>query len=349
MAFPPNMARRAAAALAAAALAGGAGCASGPRSPAPASAVSDPPLVWPAPPDPARIAFVRQVHRPDELGARLPALTRLGHWVSGSNQGDEPFEQPFGLAVDQDDNLCLTDTAARTVCFYDRAAARWHRWGVIGGIRLASPVAVAHHRGVFYVADTGLGRVLAFDGEARLLRSITNRLERPSGLAVLQDQLYVADSLRHEIDVFDLDGRLRQSFGHRGDEPGEFNHPTHLAAGPGGELLVTDSMNCRVQIFTADGKYQGAVGGIGDSPGCLGRPKGVAVDSHGHVYVLDASFDNLQIFNLEGRLLLNLGGPGADPGQFCLPNGIAVTRRDEILITDSYNHRLQILKYIGPP
>ena len=50
-------------------------------------------------------------------------------------------------------------------------------------------------------ADAGLGRVLTFK-EDRLLLQITNRLERPSGLAVTSNRIYVADSYNRRVQVF---------------------------------------------------------------------------------------------------------------------------------------------------
>jgi DNA-binding beta-propeller fold protein YncE len=250
--------------------------------------------------------------------------------------------------LDESDNICLTDTGANAVCYYDRAKKKWHRWIQIGDVRLASPVAVAKRGGTFFVADSVLGRIIAFKEDGKLLFQITNHLGRPSGVVILNDRLFVADAQRHAIVVFNLLGEYQREFGRRGVGHCEFNYPTHLAVDSQGNLFVTDSMNSRVQIFDAEGNYKGEIGNVGDSPGHFGRPKGVAVDSLGSVYVLDALFDNLQIFDNSGRLLLNFGETGIQPGQFWLANGIAITRENEILVADSYNHRIQVFKYVGP-
>jgi DNA-binding beta-propeller fold protein YncE len=306
------------------------------------------PLVWPSPPEVARIGYVQTILRPADIGMKLSAFTRFGHWITGSEKGNEPFLKPFGLALDENENICLTDTGANAVCYYERPKKKWHRWTKIGNVRLASPVAIAKRGGTLFVADSVLARIIAFREDGKLLFQITNHLGRPSGVVILNDRLFVADAQRHVIVVFNLNGDFQREFGRRGIGRGEFNFPTHLAVDGRGNLVVTDSMNARVQILDADGNYKGEIGNIGDSPGHFGRPKGTAVDSLGNVYVLDGLFDNLQIFDHAGRLLLNFGETGGQPGQFWLANGIAITRENEILVADSYNHRIQVFKYVGP-
>jgi DNA-binding beta-propeller fold protein YncE len=304
-------------------------------------------LVWPAAPETPRIAYVQSIYRPVDVGVRPSVLTRLGHSLTGSEKGNEPLSKPFGIALDEHDNLCLTDTGANAVCFHDRAQRKWRRYEQIGRSRFALPVAVAKRGGIFYVADSALAKIIAFDESGHSRFEITNHLERPSGLTILNDQLFVADSQRHCIVVFDLSGSFISEFGQRGIGSGQFNFPSHLAnAGPR-NLLVTDSMNSRVQLLDADGKFKSEIGKLGDRSGQFARPKGVGADSFGHVYVLDAVFDNLQVFDSSGRLLLSLGQTGSRPGEFWLPNGIATSHSNEIFVADSYNHRIQVFKYIG--
>jgi sugar lactone lactonase YvrE len=323
-----------------------AGCAGAPQ--AKPGKEADVSLVWPVPPEVARVVYTQEVRAPADLGVRSSALSRFGHWLTGTGQRNDRFLKPFGISLDEEENLCLTDTGANAVCFYNRTHKKWQKWDKIGTVRFSAPVAVVKRSGIFFVADSGLGSVIAFDENGKLLNRITNHLERPSGLVIMNERLLVADSQRHKVVVFDLRGGFQGEFGRRGVGPGEFNFPTHLAADSEGNCYVTDSMNSRVQILDSTGHFKGQVGSLGDSSGSFGRPKGVAVDSFGHVYVLDAMFDNLQIFDRDGHLLLYLGETGAAKGEFWLPNGIAISRSNEIFIADSYNRRVQVFKYVGP-
>jgi hypothetical protein len=306
-------------------------------------------LVWPAPPDEPRVAFVRSIEGPADLGVKQSTWGKFGRWLSGGHTEKDLFVKPFGIALDEQDNLCLTDTGANTVALYDKAHKSWHRWEKVGEVQFGSPVAVAKHGHTLYVADSELNAVVAFTDSGALQFQIKDGLERPAGLAISGNQLFVVDSKRHEVLSYDLQGHPIGRFGSRGTGPGEFNFPTHIAAGSSGELYVTDSMNNRVQAFDAAGHFLRQVGSIGDAPGHFSRPKGAAVDSFGHLYVIDALFGNVQLFNREGQLLMALGQGGAGPGEFWLPNGIAISRDNEIYVSDSYNHRVQVFQFIGQP
>lgn len=310
---------------------------------------ASPAPVWPPPPDNARVIYVRSFSKPADVGIKRSAAKRISNWITGTEAPQENLANPVGLSVDESGGLCLADTAARRVSYYNIAARRWQQWDHAGGIIFNTPVAVAKRGGTIFVADATLAEVIAFDTSGKLLFLIKHDLERPCGLALLGERLYVTDVAGHCVVAFDLQGKLLLRFGNRGTGPGEFNYPTHAASDAQGHLLITDALNNRVQVFDAEGHFQREIGSAGDTSGHFGRPKGVAVDSFGHVYVVDAVFDNIQIFDLSGRLLLNLGGSGAGPGQFGLPNGIAISRDNQIYVADSCNHRVQVFQYVGQP
>jgi len=305
-------------------------------------------LVWPAPPAPARIAFVQTIATPRDAGVRTAPLKKIAHWFAGEDPGNAALRKPFAVAFDADSNLVVTDTGANAVGFLDRKEKKWRRWTSIGKLRFASPVGVAKQGSLIFVADSVLGAVIVFNTDGKLQHVITNGLERPVALTLVSNRLFVADSQQHGIRVFRFDGTPDGGFGQRGTGPGEFNYPTHLATHHG-RLYVTDSMNSRVQVVGTSGQFVAQIGRSGDGPGQFSRPKGVAVDTDGRAYVVDALFDNVQIFDPEGRLLLAFGGSGQGPGQFWLPAGIALSPRNEIVVADAFNHRLQLFQLLPPP
>ena len=304
--------------------------------------------VWPAAPDEPRIGFVRSISGPADVGIRPSAWSRFASAITGAAKNAAALEKPFGVAVDDAGNLCVTDTGTGALCYFDLRHKKFRQWKRAGTIDFKSPVAVAKRKSDLYVADSQLGEVVAFDEGGRLLFVVSNHLERPVGVALAEDRLFVVDSQLHKVVVFNLQGEFLSEFGQRGVGVGEFNFPTHIAATPRGEILVTDSMNSRVELFDHAGHWQGTIGEPGDSSGHFSRPKGVAMDSSGDVYVLDALFDNLQIFSRAGDFLLDIGRTGTAPGEFWLPAGIAITSDNHIFVADSYNHRVQEFKFLGP-
>jgi len=316
---------------------------------APHPATAPPSRVWPSAPDEPRIAFVQELRGPVDIGQRPSAFRAFADWLTGETSESLNLHKPFAVALDEIENLCLTDTDDRLVCFADFTHRKWRRYAGVGKIKFASPVAVARRNGIFFVADSELAKVFAFDENGKSVFILGAPLQRPVGLTIAAGALYVVDSQAHAVFVFGLDGKFRFQFGRRGTEPGEFNFPTCAAADGYSHLLVADTMNCRVQIFDLRGKFISQFGSNGDTPGHFARPKGVAADAAGRIYVVDALFDNFQIFSTGGKLLLNVGQTGVGPGGFGLPNGIAISADNRIFVADAFNHRVQVFKYIGPP
>src|SRR5208282_3043229 len=211
--------------------------------------------VWPPPPAPARIAYVASLHGPADVGQKPSLFSRVSGWVSGNSSSLPNLVKPFGLALDASDNLCITDTGSRTVCYCDFAHKHWRSWVAAGKTRFVSPVAVARKDRIFYVADSGLGKVLAFRDNGGLVFEIAAPLQRPVALALVDDKIYVADSQAHSIFGFTLRGQFLFKFGQRGIGEGEFNFPTHLGGDAEGRLYVTDSLNARVEIFDRSGSF----------------------------------------------------------------------------------------------
>jgi sugar lactone lactonase YvrE len=159
--------------------------------------------------------------------------------------------------------------------------------------------------------------------------------------------LYVADTLAHQIKVFDVTGRLVKRIGQRGEGPGEFNYPTHLALAKDG-LVVSDTMNARIQVVPLTGTGDARViGQRGNRVGDFVRPKGVAVDSEQNIYALESYHDHVLIFDSRGRFLLPIGGTGKGIGSFYLPNGVWTDERNRIFVADTFNGRVVVFQFLG--
>lgn len=303
--------------------------------------------VWPPAPAPARIAYVQSLHGPADVGQKPSVLSRVSGWLSGRSANLPNLVKPFGLGLDELDNLSVTDTGNATVSAVDFTHKTWRTWAAAGKQRFASPVAVVCRNKVWYVADSGLGKVVGFRDNGDVALELAAPLKRPVALALVQGKLYVADAELQGIYAFGLDGKFQFKFGQRGVGAGEFNFPTHLGCDGQGQLFVTDSLNARVEMFSPEGRFVKTLGSAGDSSGHFGRPKGLALDSAGHVYVVDAAYDNFQIFDEQGRFLLDVGGSGSGPGEFWIPNGIAIDSKNRIYLADTFNRRIQVFDYVG--
>ncbi len=313
--------------------------------------LADPALhvVWPDPPERARIALLRVIRGPADIQPKYGKMHKLLTLVTGEEPPAEGFAAPAGITVDAGRILYVADPAARVVHRYDLAERSVTDITHAGDAALVSPVGVAvGGDGTLYVTDSVLAQIFIYRRDGKFLGTLHDdghELQRPAGIAVnSRDEKIVADVLAQKLIVFGADNHfLREITGGTGDA---FNRPVSVAVDRNDNIYVTDAMNFTIRVFSKDGTYRRSIGDIGDAPGYFARPKGVAVDSDLHLYVVDATFDNFQIFDQTGKLLLFVGGSGDKPGEFSLPSGIFIDRNDTIYVADSQNRRVQIFQYL---
>lgn len=310
------------------------------------------PIVWPAPPEPARVRAVDEIvtsdwaKHPDGAKGLGPALSRaLGP------RNTVGFKKPYGVAADDRGRVFVSDTGWGKVLLFDPQQREFGWIGDSGQGALQKPAGLTlDARGHLYVADLGLGVVNEYDDHGAFVRAWGgDRFIRPVGVAwnPVTNDLWVTDSREHQLEVFDLDTGTVRSIGTRGSDPGMFNYPTNVAAGPDGRVYVMDTFNFRVQVFDEQGAVLGTWGRNCDGFGCFAKPKGIAVAPDGRVFVADAAFNNVQIFGSDGTLLLAFGGVGNGRGRLYLPAGVAVSPDAHVFVVSQYNWRVNVYEYLG--
>lgn len=304
-------------------------------------------IMWPPPPEPPRIAFLKAIEKPRDIGSTQGFFRKLFEIVMGATTDD--IIKPYGVAVDSAGRMIVADTAFKRVHIFDIKKSSYSHIDSAGSLDLLSPISVAvDAMDNIYVSDSVLEKIFVYNSSGRFQYAI-NGAKKPTGIAINAQEklLYVVDTGEHNIKVHDLKGNLIQTFGKWGGEPGEFNYPVDIAVDKDGDVYVADTMNYRIQIFDKTGKYLFSFGRHGDGTGDFGRPKGVAVDRDGNIYVADALFDTVQIFDHKGNFLLNFGAIGREAGRFWLPCGVFIDNADKIYVADAYNRRVQIFEYLG--
>ncbi len=304
-------------------------------------------LVWPSPPDPARVRYVGSLSKPEDIEAAKSWLRRVWDVIAGRE--DIHIQRPYGVAADREGRVYVADAAGRVVHVFDTRERRYRGIKELGRRRFEMPIGVAVAAdGTVYVSDSELRVVVALDSRGKLLREFGRDLARPTGLALSPagDRLYVVDTLGHQIAIFDPSGRRTGTIGGRGDGAAQFNFPTNIAVDRAGLLHVSDTMNFQVKVLRPDGTPVTGFGKLGDGTGDMNRPKGLGVDSEGHIYVVEGLHDVVQIFDRQGQFLLAIGGTGHEHGHFWLPTGLHVDHQDRIYVADSYNNRIEIFEYL---
>ena len=310
-----------------------------------------PELVWPAPPDEARVKYVGSLSSETDLAAKKKRRSLKDILLGKEAKKVLGLAKPTGVCTDSKGRVLVADGLQGLVVVFDRANRRVSVIGDGGAGKLQGPLDVAvDESDNIYVSDYKRRNVVVFDREGRYLLALAapGELENPVGLAYdrKNGRILVADSKAHRVLVYGLRGGLVAKFGEGGVQEGQFRFPTFLAMGPDGFVYVVDTLNFRVQVFDAEYRYYDDFGLAGVGAGQFARPKGIAVDSDKNIYVADAAFGNLQIFDQDYRLLLAVGEGGTGPGQLTLPAGIHIDGQDFIYVADTNNGRIQIFQYL---
>ncbi len=345
------------------------------------------PLRWPAPPETARIEYLRELRGPRDIGASESALKKALMALAGAKRSESVnLSRPTDVYADTDGRLYVSDAAAGRVYVFDTERHTVTPWVGKGAGRLGRPMGLGGDgAGHIVVTDPVNRRALVFDRAGALTSALggAGLLINPVDATLdAAGRVFVVDSYLHQVVVFGRDGTIVKRIGrtlgdaalkageappvddgnvwsqrsatskdvreNRGGGPGEFLYPLSVAWNESlGLLAVVDGLNARVQLFDRNLDYVRSIGRMGDTPGSFARPKGATWDSEGHLYVVDAAFNNVQIFDAEGRLLLAFAEQGKGPGQLWLPLGVCVDRDSRVIVADRYNSRLQLFQYLG--
>ncbi len=316
-------------------------------------------LVWPQPPQEARVRYVSQILTVEDVLGKQSKRSWMNR-LAGVKE-EEPqtkLLKPYGIGADSRGRIYVADAANRIVFVFDLDTKKVDFRGNRAPARLALPIGIAlDNSDRLFVSDSHFHQIVCYSPEGELLAVFGDReLKRPGGLAIdnQRRRLYVADTKGNRIAVFNADSFAFVEYLGSASAPGEaevgkFSAPTNVAVDEQGLLYVTDTWNYRVQVLQSNGKFVRAMGEQGVQPGYFLRPKGIAVDPSGNLIVADAEFNNFQILSPEGQPLLAVGSYGYDPGQFILIAGVAADKRNRIYTTEQLQGRVQIFELIPVP
>ena len=304
----------------------------GPKQAAPPPVQVTERMIFPPPPDTARIQFLARYGSSKDIeedtggGSFLSALTG----ERKVEDGERLIYKPYGVSIARN-KLYICDSMLAAVEILDLEKQTFEYFGKNAGEPgvIGKPIScfADPQDGSLYVTDVAQGVVLVYDSIGDYVGAIGEGdiLRRPVDVQVKDDRIWVADQTGQKIVVFDRDTWQVQAELPKPayDSPEGVRQPTALWV-TDDELYVTDFGNFKIQVYDHDGEYIRSVGQYGRGFGMFVRPKGIAVDRDGILYAVDAGFQNVQMFDDTGQLLMFFGGPYKGPGTMYLPAQVIV-------------------------
>lgn len=297
------------------------------------------PVLYPPPPDTARIQFLTFITSERDIGRGRSTFSK----VVGSTDEAKAITKPYGLAVHGDRlyacdegifGVSIVDLARREISFFQPPNPH--------SIQRAINCAVDQD-GNLYVTDTGLKTTHMYDSTGAFVADFGAEDEgSPVDVVVAGDRIFVSSLSGHfRVRVYDRSTR-RPLFGFPDAKPSDsigLAAPANLFVA-GDMVYVSDLIKQQVLVYTIRGEFVRTIGRPGLGPATFSRPKGIAVSRDGVVYVVDGAFDNVQLFNTDGRALMYFGGPGDKPGAMVLPAKVVLDYDD--------HHLDRFRQYVAP-
>ena len=194
--------------------------------------------------------------------------------MSEIGRGEGQMMEPSGLALDQEENIYVSDESLHRVSVFDRDGEFLMCWGEQG-------------------TEPG-------------------QFEAPAGLLILDENLYVVDARNHRIQIFSTSGSFLSEWGCEGSKDGEFSYPWGITSDTNGDIYVADWGNDRIQKFTSKGDHIASYGKSGSGAGQFNRPADIAVATDGKMYVADWGNQRLQVLNKDGSFITSNKGEAVE-------------------------------------
>ena len=335
-------------------------------------------VVWPSPPEQARVAYAASLSSERDIGRRASGFARLRQMLAGTQENVMFVQRPLDVAVDRASRVYISDGSRRQVLVFDPQARAARTLGVTGPGRLIKPMGIGldNHSNI-YVADQGGKRVVAFSAEGTFIRAYGSDAIFINPVDVAVDTtagiVYVADSYLHEVLAFrQRDAQLLHRIGrHAGDVTAKQRLSGPMVAahrsGDGDSVIQTGAADSVARAGKskgsndADSAMRAVVGHAsnytseprdivanrGTGPGEFRYPSFLAVAPDGTVYVSDALNFRVQAFDRAGRYLRQVGQLGDGPGAFARPKGIGVDSEGHLYVADAAFNNVQIFDEKG--
>lgn len=298
--------------------------------------------------------------------AALDATTSSGAvrldsaFVQSLANGEQPFAQPLGVAVDAaHGEIVVANTGLGRIEFFGLAGEPRgyfvHRVpDGRGGERDGIPAHLAvTPDGRLLVVDALVPWIDVCDFRGVSLGHISlpapdDRADLGDGagpLAVAPDgRVIVASRAKHpRIYVLDPEGQVVEAWGTPGAEPGRLRAISGLAVTPAGEIVVTCLLTeLGVQVFDQHGRYLRGFGPHDIGPGRFSQPDAVVATPDARLWVTDMMRHNVQVFDSAGTLLGAVGS-GQDPGDIFYPSALASDGRGLFALVESGGNRLRLM------
>lgn len=300
-------------------------------------------VVYPPPPDTARIQYLTTISSSAAMGKR----SKFSTFVTGPEVVSQ-MSKPYGMSL-HNGKLYVCDPGIGGLEVIDFDRKKYSNFIPGGTGQLKSPLnCYVDKNDYLYIADPERHEVVVFDSVDNFIYKLSDTGNfKPTDVMVFGDQVWVTNPDNHRLNVYDKHTHtfvkyFAEQYG-VGDD-GFLYSPFNVFVNDE-KVYITDFGDFKIKEFGFDGKFISSIGSYGTGIGQFVRPKGIACDNDMNLFVVDAGFENVQVFNKSGQLLMFFGGPYKGPGDMWLPAKVIIDY-DDLSYFKKYVDPQYDLKYL---
>jgi len=279
-----------------------------------------------------------------------PVTGKLIRTIGANGTGELQFDQPNGIAVDDQGRIFVTEQTNRRVQVLNRD---YSFAGFIGGPgtgagQFNKPMGIAADAtGRIYVTDENLNKVSVFDRvtgtrvnwqfKFEFANTGAGKIDHAESIMIDRgrQRIYLSDEGQLHIKVYDLNGKFLQTFASGGTGLGQFassGQPEGVAVDENQYIYANDEGGARLNVYKPDFT---PVAGI-QSTSLFKSPDGVYLSEKlDRFFIVDQGNDRVQVFDLNRmkalfRTAVEVTPRGALPANFYLaqnyPNPFVLMR-----------------------
>jgi DNA-binding beta-propeller fold protein YncE len=244
-----------------------------------------------------------QVFIADTGNRQVQVWNKHGEFITTWDGGEEPFEEPLALSVDDRGRLLVLDSMPGWIYRTEGPGEPMQRIGGPNSQMFHPRGMTSLPDGSLVVADTGGGRLVFFDSAGTIVGQMgrpgnaPGQLSEPTDVAVDEaNTFYVAEAFSQRMQH--LDGW--------GGSMAEWPIPAsiaydgpHLAWAPDGSLLATAPGDSSILRYAPDGRLLNRWTSAGPTP--MIQPVGIYVDDDHTLYVTDTATHTIYVFEIKSQ------------------------------------------------
>ena len=228
-----------------------------------------------------------------EDGGDIKILDKTGKPLRSIKKSQHGLKELFGVAVDDNDNIYVTDDCSQSVFKFDKNGTRIKVVKPAVKNPILSGIAVSGDKVI--VVDADNHQLLCFIRDLEFVKKIDLHSGGPVGVACDEEgKMYVCDYNQYCVKVLSAQGELLYTFGDN-DTSHKLSRP-HSICVDSEFVYVSEWGNNCVSVFTKQGNFITSFGKRGSGDGQFNNPTGLAIDSDGVLYVCDLDNSRVQVF-----------------------------------------------------